>query len=173
MIRYLLVDEEGQLHEKQADDYRTALADVGPEGWDMVRLDEATYQMRGFVNDSGLVNPETYRRNVVGSVMLFGLGANRQPYAGPIVLTGWHQYEEICSLQDWQVEGARLTNGSVRAALGISAAGWSPDSRYPRLYEKLAIERVRQAAREVVEAATPEIRMLTDDEAMDFLRGLR
>lgn len=61
---------------------------IGPEGKDRVRLPDLA--VSGWVNDVGHVLPEKYPRNVVGSCVLIALGALQQPYAGPVVLTGWN-----------------------------------------------------------------------------------
>ena len=61
-------------------------AAVGPEGWARVRLDHG---LAGFVNDSGFLLPDTYPRNPVGACLLAAFGAGLQPYAGPVVVTGW------------------------------------------------------------------------------------
>lgn len=61
---------------------------IGPEGWARVRL-HPSLAVTGFVNDVGHLFPEKYPRNVVGSCVLLALGAHAQPYAGPVVMTGW------------------------------------------------------------------------------------
>ena len=61
---------------------------LGIEGSDRVRLHPES-GMAGWVNGCGLALPERYARNVVGSCLLIALGAAPQPYAGPVVLTGW------------------------------------------------------------------------------------
>ena len=72
---------------------------VGPEGKDQVRL---PYElgMAGWVNGCGHIHP-VLPRNIVGSCLLFAMGARFQPQAGPVVLTGWDpdsDGSEICSL---------------------------------------------------------------------------
>lgn len=63
---------------------------VGPEGPSRVRLTPEA-EMSGWVNDCGLVLPDRYARNEVGGLVLACLGGPVQPYAGPVVITGWHQ----------------------------------------------------------------------------------
>ncbi|MDB4873452.1 MAG: hypothetical protein JWL97_4456 [Gemmatimonadales bacterium] len=44
-----------------------------------------------WVNDNGYAQPETCPRNLVGSVLLWLLGAASRPYAGPVVITRWEE----------------------------------------------------------------------------------
>jgi hypothetical protein len=37
-MRYIVIDTDGQLYQRTAPRYDVALRDVGPEGWDRVRL---------------------------------------------------------------------------------------------------------------------------------------
>ncbi|WP_327377949.1 hypothetical protein OG393_30730 [Streptomyces sp. NBC_01216] len=66
---------------------------LGPEGRAQVRL-HPSLDTTAWVNDCGLLLPETYARNVVGSCLLLAMGARPQPYAGPVVLTGWDHAAE-------------------------------------------------------------------------------
>ncbi|MFD0852378.1 hypothetical protein ACFQ07_09095, partial [Actinomadura adrarensis] len=83
MSSYALITVDGALEFRKGNDWRDQL---GPEGRARVRTDEP---LAGFVNDCGLLFPEKYPRNVVGSLVLVALGAPIQPYAGPVVITGW------------------------------------------------------------------------------------
>jgi hypothetical protein len=88
-MTYVVIDADGTAHTRDTAPTLAALTtEVGPEGWARVRL-SADLALAGFVNDCGLLFPEKYPRNVAGSVLLYVLGAGKQPYAGPVVITGW------------------------------------------------------------------------------------
>ncbi|MEV7871454.1 hypothetical protein AB0P17_36385 [Streptomyces sp. NPDC088124] len=99
-MRYAVISPEGTLsihHDTEPVDVETL---VGPEGRARVRL-LPSFGTAGWVNDCGLALPERYPRNVVGSCVLYAFGAALQPYAGPVVLTGWSPNgagSEVCSL---------------------------------------------------------------------------
>lgn len=84
-MKYLVIDQDGALHRREAADWTIALADVGPEGWNRVQL---TRDLAAYVNDVGLVS-DKYRRNVAAGLVLIAFGASRIPYAGPVVFVGW------------------------------------------------------------------------------------
>jgi hypothetical protein len=85
-VKYLLIDEDDQLHQRDADDWITIVGAVGPEGGNRIQL---TRDLAAYVNDCSLVLTDRYRRNVIGGLLLLTFGAQRIPYAGPIVLCGW------------------------------------------------------------------------------------
>ncbi|MEV8635191.1 hypothetical protein AB0395_26390 [Streptosporangium sp. NPDC051023] len=91
-MRYALITTDGELHVKDAN-WPGIRAEVGPEGPAGVALPPvmpiAAPWFRGWVNDVGHTRPEVYPRNVIGSLVLIGLGAATWPYAGPVVITGW------------------------------------------------------------------------------------
>lgn len=95
MTSYALITPGGELSFASGD-WR---APIGPEGANRVRLD-ADYGAAGWVNDVGLLFPERYPRNVVGSIALVCMGATAQPYAGPVVITGWHPVDEVVGLSE-------------------------------------------------------------------------
>lgn len=77
---------------------------------------------------------------MVGSVLLACLGASQQPYAGPVVITGWDHSatwrgeSEVRSLERFQVEALALLTADIRKVLGlepgtpsIPAGPWAPD----------------------------------------------
>jgi hypothetical protein len=115
-MRYALIDEDGILHENATTDYTLALGHVGPEGWGTVHLGGG---LAGFVNDCGLVLPDAYRRNPVGGLTLIMLGAQKIPYAGPIVITGWdpratyRDESEVIGLTPLQTLLVRTIHGIV------------------------------------------------------------
>jgi hypothetical protein len=170
VIRYIVVDQDGKLHERTVADYRDALAEVGPEGWNHVWLFRGGI-LTGFVNDCGHIAPDRYRRNVVGGCLLVSTGAQYMPYAGPVVFTGWDPHEtedvEIRSLTDEQVRSLRIMWRDVRIVLGL-------DEGTP---SEMAVERWRIAMTQYADAAVsdpvPGIRILTDGDALEFLRGSR
>lgn len=102
--------------------------DIGPEGSNQVRLDPQ-FGASGWVNDVGLLFPERFPRNVVGSVALICMGATPQPYAGPVVVTGWHPHLEVCGLSKEVRRSLSITvrdtalalDGDVEATRGLDA----------------------------------------------------
>jgi len=173
-VRYLVVDEDGQLWQRSAASYDVALRDVGPEGWDRVRLHNTAAlcgpgrDVAAFLNDCGLVLPARYGRNVVGTCLLTSLGAGVQPYAGPIVLTGWNPLPdgdaEVEGLTEQQVGVIRRVHGEIRVVLGLAPGTPNPSPAH---------QRWRAAMRETAEIArtgpTPGVTMLTDDDALAFM----
>ncbi|MGW6911497.1 hypothetical protein [Streptomyces sp. NPDC054940] len=85
-MRYAIISVEGELTHHEGDVDRRAV--IGPEGKARVRLHGLA--VAGWVNDEGLRYPERYPRNITASCVLAVLGANIQPYAGPVVFTGWN-----------------------------------------------------------------------------------
>ncbi|WP_433233884.1 hypothetical protein [Actinomadura nitritigenes] len=93
MTSYALITTDGGLSVRSGD-WR---AEIGPEGSNQVRLHPAR-RASGWVNDVGLLFPECYPRNVVGTIALICMGAAPQPYAGPVVITGWDRATEVGDL---------------------------------------------------------------------------
>jgi hypothetical protein len=135
---FIVITAEGgfEVRDEQA---TTAAIDqiVGPEGWATVRLNPAT-NLAGWVNDCGLLYPDRYPRNIVGSCLLATMGGGQQPYAGPVILTGWQTGHgvEIRPLSVEQLGGLRTLYSEVRAALGIGPdadlvgpPGWAAELR--------------------------------------------
>ncbi|MGW6292430.1 hypothetical protein [Streptomyces sp. NPDC055058] len=85
-MKWAVISPEGELTQHDGPlDWTTV---VGPEGRARVYLPGAA--VAGWVNDIGLLDPKRYPRNVVGSCVLAALRARVQPYAGPVVFTGWN-----------------------------------------------------------------------------------
>lgn len=119
MITYVLIDNDGDLHVKDGT-YQQARAEVGPPGWDCVRLpsNEGHPDWAAFVNDDG--HRLGLPRNIVGGLVLTGMGAAIMPYAGPVVLTGWNPHgmpNEVCGLDDLQADVIREIHDDARRAL--------------------------------------------------------
>lgn len=142
-IRYMLIDTDGVgSFGAEPDRYTTSWIDglVGPEGWDRVPLSR-NWRMSAFVNDCG--HRIGLPRNIVGSALLCTFGAGQQPYAGPIVITGWDESAtrrdqlEICTLQDPHVDELTKCLADVRRVLGLEAGplsgrspgGWADEVR--------------------------------------------
>lgn len=85
MTTHALITPEGELSFADGE-WRPK---VGREGPSRVRL-MPEVAMSGWVNDCGLAMPERYPRNTIGALVLICLGANVQPFAGTVVITGWH-----------------------------------------------------------------------------------
>jgi hypothetical protein len=133
-MKYALIDNDGELHIKDGE-YR---AEVGPEGPAAVNIPPMTWApvpwFRGWVNDCGLVPgfEETYPRNLIGGLVLISMGAGAQPYAGPVVITGWDlrghgDGPETRDLGDDQIAMIREIHADARRAMA-GEAGESLDS---------------------------------------------
>ncbi|MEU7403854.1 hypothetical protein [Streptomyces sp. NPDC044948] len=120
-MRYAVIAPDGELtHHEGHPDWDTV---IGPEGKARVFLPGVA--VAGWVNDIGLLDPAKYPRNIVGSCMLACFRARVQPYAGPIVFTGWHPRTEIGPLPE--PEFLDTVHGDVLKAL----AGQTPRDLTP------------------------------------------
>jgi len=148
-VTYLVIDTDGALHIRDQTPTLDAInAEVGDGGKDQVRLRLAG--ARGFVNDVGF--RAGLPRNVVGSLLLMCCGASQQPYAGPVVITGWDDYgrdTEIVPLPADVLGPLRALHADLRAIL----AGDTPCGQCSPEW----IAQVRKAAAFVVDALTPTI----------------
>lgn len=166
-MTYLVIDTDGVLHER--DEHPTAAVverEVGPEGWDTVPLRQHP-NLYGWVNDCGHLSPQRYPRNVVGSCVLACFGGSQQPYAGPVVVTGWDPQSagpEIRPLAPDLARAVRNVHRDVSAAL----AGQDPAHLPPGWAET-----VRRFAEHVRTAPAPTITVLSHDETLAYLRGER
>ncbi|MEU9208480.1 hypothetical protein AB0D27_11135 [Streptomyces sp. NPDC048415] len=128
---------------------------VGVEGKARVNLPRLL--VAGWVNDVGLRYPDRFPRNITGSCVLAALGAPLQPYAGPVVFTGWHPDNtalgllEICSLPE-PVDVLDTVHGDVLKAL----AGQTPRDLSPSWAEQM-----REIAEHVRTAPTPTLTVRT------------
>jgi len=115
-MKYTVITPDGEL--THHDDKIDWDAVIGHEGKAHVRL-HPSLASAGWVNDVGLLFPETHPRNAVGSCLLVAMGARPQPYAGPVVITGWDsnsETSEICSLL-LPADAVTELHRRVRAAL--------------------------------------------------------
>ncbi|MFB7596945.1 hypothetical protein [Streptomyces sp. NPDC056160] len=147
-MRYAVIAPDGELaHHDDSLDWDQV---IGVEGKARVRLNRSL-AVTGWVNDVGLRFPKRYPRNVVGSCVLAAFGADLQPYAGPVVLTGWNPdntplgLTEICSLPK-PVDVLDTVHGEVLKAL----AGQTPRELSPSWAESM-----REVADHVRTAPTP------------------
>lgn len=127
-MRYAVIAPNGDLSHHDDDiDWRAV---IGPEG--KVRVALPGLALAGWVNDVGLVLPNRYPRNIVGSCVLATLGAAVQPYAGTIVLTGWNPANTPLGLLEIEslpkpTGHLDVLHGSVLKALnGLTPRGFSP-----------------------------------------------
>lgn len=157
-MKYALIDNDGELHIKEGS-YQEARAEVGSEGWDQVRL----ARTEGYAAWAGWVNGDGHRlglpRNIVGGLVLTGMGAAIMPYAGPIVLTGWNPHgmpNEVCGLDDLQADVIREIHDDARRALAGEHG--------------LGFPGARAIAEEMRTAPTPTITIRTINVG-DFLGG--
>jgi hypothetical protein len=170
-VKYILIEEDGQLCVRTAPRYDVALRDVGPEGWDQVRCHQRP-DLRGFVNDCGAIMPDRYGRNIIGSLLLAVIGANVYPYCGPVLITGWDDTPgdevEIIGLTDRQLYQLKTCHGDIRAVLDADREGRAlPPLLHCTRDWQTAVLRL---AGELRTAATPTPTVLTGDEALAYLR---
>ncbi|MGW4889645.1 hypothetical protein [Streptomyces murinus] len=152
-MRYALITPDGDLtHHDDRPDWDTL---VGPEG--KVRVGLRDVAVAGWVNDMGLLRPDRYPRNAVASCVLASLGAPIQPYAGPVVFTGWNPANTPLGLIEIESLPQPITfldtmHGDVLKAL----AGQTPRDFSPSWAESM-----REVAEHVRTAPTPTITMRT------------
>lgn len=124
-MRYILIGNDGEFQVKDAD-WQHIRAEVGPPGPAPVNITPVwswglDMDMRGWVNDTGHAQPDTCPRNIIGTLVLTGLGAALMPYAGPIVITGWAPRRldglEIRELTGQQIDTIREVYTLSRRAL--------------------------------------------------------
>ncbi|MEV4033456.1 hypothetical protein [Streptomyces umbrinus] len=153
-MRYAVIATDGELTHHDGEIDWDAV--IGPEGQSRVRLHPGL-AVTGWVNDVGLLHPETYPRNIAGSCVLAAFGASVQPYAGPVVITGWNADNtargllEICPLPD-PVDTLDTVHTDVLRAL----AGDAPSQLSPSWAEQM-----REVADHVRTAETPGITIRT------------
>lgn len=133
-MRYAIIATDGELsHHDGALDWDSV---IGPEG--KARIHLPGLAVAGWANDVGLLYPKRYPRNAVGSCVLAALGARVQPYAGPIVLTGWNPANTPLGLLEIEplpqpVETLDMVHGDVLKAL----AGQTPRQMSPSWGEQM------------------------------------
>lgn len=152
-MRYAIISTEGDL--SHHDGRLNWDAVIGPEG--KARVNLPGLAAAGWVNDVGLFYPKRYPRNVVGSCVLAAFGANVQPYAGPIVLTGWNPVNTARGLLEIEslpkpVETLDTVHGDVLKAL----AGQTPREMSPSWAEQ-----IREIADHARTAPTPGVTIRT------------
>ncbi|MFF0139749.1 hypothetical protein ACFYRN_25255 [Streptomyces sp. NPDC005227] len=134
-MKYAVISTDGDLSHHEGDIDWDAV--IGVEGQVRVRLRQ-DIMVCGWVNDVGLRFPERFPRNAVATCVLASLGASVQPYAGPVVFTGWDSRNtrkglvEICSLPD-PVDVLDTIHGGVLKAL----AGQTPRDLSPSWAESM------------------------------------
>lgn len=169
-MRYVLIGNDGDLHVKEGS-WPQIEAEVGPHGWAPVNLIQITpYEgFRGMVSDVGLLSPEEYPRNIVGGLLLTAFQASFQPYAGPVVITGFRrppyaEPEEI-SLTSKQVQTLTDFHTAIRHALGGERPPSSVLSSWAAVvgsWEQWA-QLARDAADEMRFMRTPQLREVWRD----------
>ncbi|EST24493.1 hypothetical protein [Streptomyces roseochromogenus] len=148
-MRYATITPDGELaHHDDEPDWHAL---VGPEN--KARVSLRGLAVTGWVNDVGLLLPERYPRNVIGSCVLASLGAAVQPYAGTIVLTGWNPDNTPRGLLEIEplpqpVHHLDTVHGDVLKAL----AGQTPRELSPSWAESM-----REVAEHVRTAPAPSL----------------
>ncbi|MFJ9114424.1 hypothetical protein ACIRJO_02625 [Streptomyces sp. NPDC102394] len=148
-MRYAIIAADGELthHDTLLDWQRV----IGPEG--KARINLPGLAVAGWANDVGLLDPKRYPRNPVASCVLAALGANIQPYAGPIVFTGWNPAKTLLGVPEIEplpqpVDILDTVHGDVLKAL----AGQTPRAMSPSWGEQM-----REIAEHARTAPTPGI----------------
>ncbi|MET9158235.1 hypothetical protein ABZX56_10945 [Streptomyces parvulus] len=147
-MRYAIIAPDGELTQHTGHpDWRAVL---GPEGKARVHLPGAA--VAGWVNDIGLLDPQRYPRNAVGSCVLAALGARVQPYAGPVAFTGWNPGNTALGLVEIgplpEPEFLDTVHGDVLKAL---------DGQTPRAMSPSWAEQMREVAQHARTAPVPGI----------------
>lgn len=148
-MRYATITPEGELaHHDDEPDWRALL---GPEG--KARVGLRGLAVTGWVNDVGLLRPDRYPRNIVGSCVLAALGARIQPYAGPVVFTGWNPANTPLGLLEIEplpqpIEYLDVVHGAVLKVLA---------EQTPRDFSPSWAEQIREIAEHARTAPTPTL----------------
>ncbi len=170
-MTFIIIDQDGDLHRRDGDPTYDALVDaVGPEGYNQVRLNPG-YRLAGWANDCGLVMPDRYARNPVGSCLLGALGAAQQPYAGPLAVTGWDPHNdgwEPVPVPDTILAMVESLHTDVRTAL---AGGDVPHQSCRCGCGADWAAEVRRYAETVRTGPTPGITILSGGDASRWLSG--
>ncbi len=173
-MKYALIDNDGDLHIKDGD-WADIERELGTHGWDSVRLTQLSPSegFRGHVSDCGLVLPDIYPRNPVGALVMFALGANIQPYAGPVVITGFAMPRgddpDVTGLGDDLLDLVRMAHADVRRALEGNSEAERPHEWTPAEWQEWAAAQP-ELAEMVRTAESPGIRIIS---GRDFLGGGR
>ncbi|MHC3474632.1 hypothetical protein ACYF6T_38885 [Streptomyces sp. 7R007] len=152
-MRYAVITPAGELAHHDSQLHWDTV--IGPEGKARIHLPRLT--VAGWANDVSLLYPKRYPRNVVGSCVLAALGANVQPYAGPIVFTGWNPDNTARGLLEIEplpqpVETLDTVHGDVLKALA---------GQTPRALSESWAEQMREIADHVRTAPTPGVTVRT------------
>lgn len=150
-MSYLVVDTDGHLHHRnQVPNSAAVNREVGEPGWAMVYTGgpyRRVSRAMGWVNDCGHL--DGLPRNVVGSCLLAAVGASVMPYAGPVVVTGWHPDREIVALTGEQRAAMELMHSDIRRLLGLD--GGEVSDQAPARWRQAMV----RVAEIVVTAPTP------------------
>lgn len=161
---YIVIDTDGTVrHVDEVPTLERLDAIVEHGGWARVRL-ATDWAMAGWVSDCGLIDGAD--RNPVGACVLATLGANQQPYAGPVVLTAYDHGSEWGGPES-------LEPGRVGTLTGICDAVHSALAGRPLHGSWLNPEwgeGIRAYAEVVRTGETPRMRILSDEEAAAYWR---
>ncbi|MCI3277464.1 hypothetical protein [Streptomyces cylindrosporus] len=148
-MRYAIIATDGQLTHAADEPDWDAL--IGPEGKSRVHLPGLA--VAAWASDVGLLFPKRYPRNITASCVLAAFGARVQPYAGPIVFTGWNPANTGLGLSEIEplpqpVEALDMVHGAVLKAL---------DGQTPRDFTPSWAEQMREIAEHARTAPTQGI----------------
>lgn len=155
MTTYALIDTDGAIHMRTGNFAR----EFGEDGPSQVNLSASQLPIAGWVGDCSLITPDV-PRNQVGAAVLCCLGAGVQPYAGPIVVTGFavRSYEaDVCDLDRYTADYLPRLHQQVRIALGLDT------DRLPENLPEMWAERVREIAEIARSGGVPPIRIRSGD----------
>ncbi|QLQ37961.1 hypothetical protein [Micromonospora robiginosa] len=143
MSGWLVVAVDGTLTHHTTTPTSALIKEAIGDWWDMVHLPSG---LMGWVDGDG--HPKGLERNVAGSILLMALGAGRMPYAGPVVVTGWHPVREISELTEDGEYYVRTVHEQIAGAL----AGVAGDAVFA--------DAVRKTATDVLGAPTPAMTVI-------------
>lgn len=125
---FAVVDTDGQLEWHSEAVTLESVNGVLPSGcFSLVRL-RAQPHMYGAVDDTGIV--AGLPRNPVGSVLIAILGGPSYAYAGPVVVTGWQEPDEVSEFRSLSIgQVAKLTwlHGLITGAIANREVDLAPE----------------------------------------------
>lgn len=170
-MRYAVITAEGDLHLRNEPGHPHDLINRAVGGWfDIVSLQRGS-TFGAFVNDCGHLDPDNNPRNVMGSLILVGLGAAALPYAGSVVITGWDptpsDASEIRDLTDEAEASLATVHLDLRRCMGLASG-----EPHAAMVEWWAVDGAGYAEH-VRTAPAPTPVLLHGDDAVAYLRGMR
>lgn len=163
MTFYAVINTQGALS-MSAGDFTAEFAPAGPS---RINLSASNLPVAGWVGGCSLITPGI-RRNPVAAAVLCCLGASIQPYAGPVVITGFRTYPyepDACDLDEYVTAYLPTLHRDVRITLGLDAG--DPPAHLPAEW----VELVRDVAETARTGSVPPIRIHRGDAVEEVEAG--